>query len=87
MKFTQQKEIEGVRKALKVFLAQQGTNFKTVCLENELDYNKEYQKVFRGWIDESDINRIAGLIDPSVKLKKINDTFVLNRSLTPQKLG
>lgn len=82
MKYTEKAEIEGVKTALKVFLAQRGTTLKKVCEENGENYNSIYQKVNRGQIDGEEINRIAALVDPSCTLRKIGNTYVINRGLT-----
>lgn len=82
MKYTTKEEKDGVRRALNTFLAQRGVKFKNLCEEKGLDYSKEYQKINRGNIDEDDVNRIVKLVDPLVSLKRINNTFVINRGIT-----
>jgi lambda repressor-like predicted transcriptional regulator len=82
MKYTEKTEIDGVKKALKVFLAQQGTTLKELCGKHGLNYNSVYQKVNRGHVDEEEINKIAALIDPCFTLRKINNTYIINRGLT-----
>lgn len=82
MKYTNEEEKEGVKRAFNTFLAQRGIKFKNLCLEKGLDYSKEYQKINRGHINEEDVNRIVKLVDPAVSLKRINNTFVINRGIT-----
>lgn len=81
MKFTGDTEKKEIKRALGVFLAQHGIKFKALCLENGLNYNQEYQKIYTGHISEADIDRVIKLVDPKASLMKFNNTYVINRAL------
>lgn len=81
MKFTKEEEKKEVRRAFNTFLAQKGLKFKNFCTENKLDYNKEYQKLYRGNIDDSDVNRLVSMIDKNAKLKQMGESFVIYKGL------
>lgn len=75
------KEKEEIRKAFKVFLAQNDVKLKHLCINNGLDYNKEYNRLFIGSVNDSDINRLVKLIDEKASLRNIAGRFIVNRAL------
>lgn len=74
-------EKEEIRKAFKVFLAQNDVKLKHLCIKNGLDYNKEYNKIFLGNVNGEDIDRLTKLIDSKAGLKNIAGRFIINRAL------
>jgi hypothetical protein len=75
------KEKEEIRKAFKVFLAQNDVKLKHLCERNNLEYNKEYNKLFLGNVNSEDVDRLSKLIDSKAKLNVIAGRFLVNRAL------
>jgi hypothetical protein len=79
--FKDKNEKEEIRKSFKVFLAQNDVKLKHLCINNGLDYNTEYNKIFIGNVNETDVNKLVHLIDKRANLRNIAGRFIINKAL------
>lgn len=68
MKYTNIADKEKIRKAIKLFLVEKGFSLRKFCVDSDLDYSGEYQKLFRGHVNHDDVVLIVKKIDPTYTL-------------------
>jgi hypothetical protein len=75
MKYTKPDDLNAIRLAFKSFLSLRGYSFRSFCLNNKLDYFKQYRLIFIGNIIVDEINRLIKLVDTHYRLSEFRGKF------------
>jgi len=75
MKYIKPADLNAIRLAFKSFLSLRGYSFRSFCLNNGLDYFKQYRLIFIGNIIVDEINRLIKLVDNDYRLSEFRGKF------------
>jgi hypothetical protein len=77
MKYTNESDKQKIRNALKVFLVQHNNNLQGLVNLTDKTYNQVYAKIYQGHIEHDYVNELVKLVNPSAKLEKFSNTFMI----------
>jgi len=75
MKYIKPGDLNAIRLAFKSFLSLRGYSFRSFCLNNGLDYFKQYRLIFIGNIIVDEINKLIKFVDPGYRLSEFRGKF------------
>lgn len=80
MKYTDEKDLEDIRRAMEMLFAEFRTSLPKICRQMDLNYNNEYQHLYRYKIDHSRIQKMIDYLTPQRKLQRQNNRLVITRN-------